>query len=80
MVTSYGTAQFKLDRTCMQHGFDMTCFSFHTYACKIGDVKPTMQSSHVYTRHVHDARVHVRNVHAKFGLRMHANCKPRTAE
>ena len=45
-------------------------------ACKIGDVKATVQSSRVHTRHVHDARVHVRNAHAKFGLRVHANCKP----
>ena len=51
-----------------------------TCAHKIGDVKPTVQSSRVRTRRVHDARVHVRNVHAKFGLRVHANCKPRTAE
>ena len=49
-------------------------------ARKIGDVKPTVQSSCARTRRVHDARMHVRNAHAKFGLRMHANCKPRTAE
>ena len=35
----YGTAQFKLDRTCVQHGLDMTHFSFHTRA-----------SIHVHTR------------------------------
>ena len=35
------------------------------FACKIGDVKPTVQSSCVRTKCVHDARVHVRNAHAK---------------
>ena len=49
-------------------------------ASKIGDVKPAVQSSCVRTRRVHDACVHVRNAHAKFGLRVHANCKPRTVE
>ena len=49
-------------------------------ACKVDDIKPTMQSSHVRTRCVHDAQVHVRNAHVKFGLHMQANCKPRTAE
>ena len=82
--TMYGTAQFKLDRTHVQQGHDTTRFSFHTckpaYARKIGDVKPTMQSSCVCTRRVHDARIHVRNAHAKFGLHVHANCKPRTVE
>ena len=48
------------------------------YAHKIGDVKPTVHSSCVCTSRVHDACVHVRNAHAKFGLRMLANCKPRT--
>ena len=28
----YGTAQFKLDRTRVQHGLDTTRFSFHTNA------------------------------------------------
>ena len=53
----YGTAQFKLDRTCVQHGLDTTHFLFHMYACarKIDDVKPTMQSFHVRTRHVHNS-------------------------
>ena len=41
------------------------------YACKIDDVKSTVQSSHVGTISVHDARVHVRNAHAKFGLRVY---------
>ena len=79
------TAQFKLDRTRVQHGLDTTCFSFHMCASmkctrKIDDVKPTVQSSCVCTRCVHDARVHVRNAHTKFGLRVHANCKSRTME
>ena len=52
----------------------------HVCAHKIDDVKPTVHSSRVRIRHVHDARVYVKNAHAKFGLRMHANCKPRTAE
>ena len=59
---------------------------FISHACKpacarkIGDIKPTMQSSRVHTNCVQDARMHVRNAHAKFGLRMHANCKQRTVE
>ena len=64
-----------------RHG---TFFISHVYkpacACKIDDVKPTVHSSCVRTRLVHDARVHARNGHAKFGLCMHANCKPRTVE
>ena len=44
--------------------------------CKIDDVKPTVQSSHVCTTRVHDACVHVMNAHTKFGLHMHENCKP----
>ena len=48
--------------------------------CNFDDVKSIMQSSHVRTISVHDARVHVRNAHAKFGLCIHANCKPRRAE
>ena len=39
-------------------------------ARKIGDVKPTVQSSCVCTRRVHDAHVHVWNAHVNFGLRM----------
>ena len=31
-VSTYGTAQFKLDRTHMQQGYDMTRFSFHSSA------------------------------------------------
>ena len=36
---NYITAQFKLDKTCVQHGLKTTCFSFHTRA-----------SMHVHTR------------------------------
>ena len=59
---------------------------FISHACKLScahkvdDVKPTVQSSRVRTRRVHDACVHFRNAHAKFGLCVQANCKPRTAE
>ena len=66
----YSTAQFKLDRTRVQHGLDTTRFSSHTHASmracahKIDDNKPTVQSSRVRTRRVHDACVHVRNAHA----------------
>ena len=83
MLRKYGTAQFKLDRTRMQQRHD-TFFISHACkpACarKVGDVKYTVQSSHVCTIRVHDARVHVRNAHSKFGSHVHANCKPRTAE
>ena len=47
----------------------------HACACQIDDIKPTVYSSHVRTR-----CVHVRNAHAEFGLHVHANCKPMTAE
>ena len=55
----YSIAQFKLDRTYVQHELDMARFSFHTCAkcgCarKIDDVKPTVQSSRIHTRPVHD--------------------------
>ena len=59
---------------------------FISHACKpscahkVDDVKPTVQSSCGCTRHVCDACVHVRNAHAKFGLHVQANCKPRTTE
>ena len=57
----YGTAQFKLDRTRVQHRPDTTCFSFRTHssmrarAHEIDDVKPTVQINRVCTRHVHDS-------------------------
>ena len=31
-MANYNIVQFTLDRTYMQHGLDMTCFSFHTLA------------------------------------------------
>ena len=69
---------------CAARARQDTFFILHTCkpacACKIDDVKPTVQSSRVRTGRVHDARVHVRNAHAKFGLCVLANCKPRTAE
>ena len=85
-LNMYGTAQFTVnltEHTCSK-GTIRYFFISHTCkpACarKIGDVKPTIQSSRVWTRRVHDVHVHVRNAHAKFGLLVHANCKPRTAE
>ena len=79
----YSTAQFKLDRTCVQQGHNMFFISHvckPLCASKVDHVKPTVQSSRVRTRRVHDAHVHVRNAHAKFGLHVQANCKLRTAE
>ena len=61
------------------HVFHFTCMQAFG-ARKIDDIKPSMQSSRVCTRRVHDARMHVRNANAKFVLCVHAYCKPRTAE
>ena len=58
----------------ISHVFKLAC------ARKIDDVKPTMQSPRAHKRYVHDACVHIRNAHTKFGLHVHANCKPKTAE
>ena len=85
---SGGTVQLKLNLTehVCSKGTTRQYTFFISHACKlvcahkIDDVKPTAQSSHVHTISVHDARVNVRNTHAKFVLRVHANCKPRTAE
>ena len=83
---TYGTAQFKLDSIQVQQGHKTTSFSFHIHtckpacACKIGDIKPIVQSFSVCITHVYVARVHVRNAHAKFELHMHANCKPMTGD
>ena len=41
----------------------------HVCARKIDDVETLMQSTRVRTRRVAEARLHVRNVHAKSGLR-----------
>ena len=47
----------------MQHGLDTTRFSFHTHAnlcARKIDIKPTMQSSRIHTRCVHDSlQMHV---------------------
>ena len=74
----------KLNLNLTEHvcSMGMTRYVFHfkpVCARKIDNVKHSVQSSLVRTRPVHDARVHVRNAHAKFGLRVLANCKPRTA-
>ena len=41
---SYSRAQFKFDRTCVQHGLDTTCFSFHTHASMRVHTKLMMSS------------------------------------
>ena len=53
----YSTAQFKLDRTRVQHGLDMTISHAckPACACKIDDVKPTVHCSRVCTRRVHNS-------------------------
>ena len=40
----------------------------HACAHKIDDIETLVQSTHVRTRRVAEARVHVRYVHAKSGL------------
>ena len=84
-LSSYGTAQFKLDRTRVRHGLNMTRFSFHT--CASLRVHARLMTSNLPCKTLMhaldvctDAHVHVRNAHAKFGLHMHVNCKPRIAE
>ena len=80
----YSTAQFKIDRTCVQQGRDTTRFSIcmrvSLRARKVDDVKPTVQNSRVHTSRVHNACVHFRNAHTKFRLHVQTNCKPRKAE
>ena len=67
----------------------MTRFSFRMRAslhvhtnvhARLVMFKPAVQCSCVHTRCMHDACVHVRNAHAKFELRVNANCKPRTVD
>ena len=63
----------------------MIRFSFHTHASLRVHARLMMSNlpckALVYALDVYtDARVHVRNAHAKFGVRMYVNCKPRTAE
>ena len=62
---TYGTAQFKLDRTRVQHGLNMTHFSFPKRASML--VHARLMTSNlpcialVYALDLHtDARVHVR--------------------
>ena len=57
----------------MWHVLDMTRFSFRRRACarKIDDVETLVQSTHVCTKRVAEARVHVKYVHAKSGLRVY---------
>ena len=78
----YSTAQFKLDRTCMQHGLDATCFSFHTRASmRVHARLMTSNLPCIALMYALDmCTMHACMAHAKFGLRMHANCKPRTVE
>ena len=53
----------------MWHVLNMTHFSFRTWCSrKIDDIETLVQSTHVHTRRVAEARVHVRYVHAKSGL------------
>ena len=63
-------ARARHDTFSISHAWKPAC------VCKIGDIKPTEQSSRVCTTRVHDACVHVRNAHTKFGLHVHENCKP----
>ena len=70
----YGAAQFKVDKARVWHIFDTTRFFIshvcrHAYARKIDEVETLVQSTHVCIRRVAEARVHVRYVHAKSGLR-----------
>ena len=64
----YGTAQFKIDKERIWHVL-YTFFISHACAGKIDDVETLVQSTCVRTRRVAEARVHVRYVHAKSGLR-----------
>ena len=51
---------------CTRHN---TFFISHACARKIDDVEILVHSTRVHTRRVAEARVHVRYVHAKSGLR-----------
>ena len=56
--------------TCIQHDtFFISHVCRHACARKIDDVETLVQSTRVRTRRVAEARVHVRYVHAKSGLR-----------
>ena len=87
----YSTAQLILDRTCVcnigstQHVFFILHTCKHACACKIDDIKPIVQSSHVYTRCVHSglqmyvcmSGTHMPNLDCVH-FSVHENCKPRT--
>ena len=66
--TTLSTVQLNLN-TCAARARHDTFFISHACkpvcARKIGDTKPTVQSSRVRTRRVHDAHMHFRNAHAK---------------
>ena len=83
--TIYNTAQFKLDRTRVQHGLNMTRFSFHTCASLHVHARLMMSNlpciALVYALDVRTIHACMSGMHtAKFGLHVYANCKPRTAE
>ena len=55
---------------CTQHDtFFILHACRHAYARKIDDVETLVHSTRVCTTHVAEARMHVRYVHAKSGLR-----------
>ena len=55
---------------CTQHDtFFISHACRHACARKINDVETLVQSTHVRTRYVVEAHMHVRHVHAKSGLR-----------
>ena len=85
MTKRYGTAQFKLNKTRVQHGLNMTRFSFYMHATmRVYATLNLLFNALVHALDVYitvaDAHVHDRNAHAKFELHMHANCKPGTVE
>ena len=49
----------------MQHRLNMMCFPSHRHAClcKIDDIKPIIQSSHVCIKHVYDSLQVATHVH-----------------
>ena len=63
-----------------RYTWSLYCPISSVHASKIDDIKPTVHSSCVCTRRVHDACMHIRNAHTKFGLHVQGNCKPRTVE
>ena len=56
---------------CTRHNmFFISHVCGHAYARKIDDVETLVQSTRVRTRRVAEARVHIRYVHTKSGLRV----------